>query len=91
MAYSLFTKEELPFALDLHLFLGRRLLPAPRASIAAAAAASGEGGAQQDTSLYGTFPLVRRPCEGTRTAPPAPQPTCVDNNVSILLQALGVV
>jgi hypothetical protein len=62
MAYSLFTREELPFVLDLHLFLGRRLAPAPRRSVGDAAAApmeaGGEGG-KQATSLFGSFPLVR--------------------------------
>lgn len=64
MAYSLLTREELPFALDLHLFLGRRLAPAPRRSLADAAAAAAaeapsEGGEPQATSVFGSFPLVR--------------------------------
>lgn len=57
-AYSLFTREELPYALDLHLFLGRRLAPAPRRSIADAAS-SEKTDVPADTSLFGTFPLVR--------------------------------
>lgn len=60
-AYSLFTREELPYALDLHLFLGRRLVPAPRRSISDAAA-SEKGDVPEDTSLFGTFPLVRCRC-----------------------------
>ena len=62
MAYSLFTRDELPFALDLHLFLGRRLAPAPRRSVSDAAAAGAEagsdGGEAQATSVFGSFPLV---------------------------------
>jgi hypothetical protein len=63
MAYSLFTRDELPFALDLHLFLGRRLAPAPRRSVSdaavAGAEAGGEDGDAQATSVFGSFPLVR--------------------------------
>lgn len=63
MAYSLFTRDELPFALDLHLFLGRRLAPAPRRSVSDAAAAGAEAGSEggdaQATSVFGSFPLVR--------------------------------
>ena len=57
-AYSLFTREELPYLLDLHLFLSRGVQPAPVASLAQAAAAA--GGASSDVSLYGTFPQVNR-------------------------------
>lgn len=59
-AYSLFTREELPYVLDLHLFLGRRLAPAPRRSLndAATAAVGDTGSESQDTSLFGSFPLV---------------------------------
>jgi hypothetical protein len=63
VAYSLFTRDELPFALDLHLFLGRGLAPAPRRSVSDAAAAGAEAGGQdgdaQATSVFGSFPLVR--------------------------------
>jgi ATP-dependent RNA helicase DDX54/DBP10 len=55
-AHSLFTREELPYLLDLHLFLSRGVQPAPVASLAQAAAAAGE--ASSDVSLYGTFPQV---------------------------------
>lgn len=55
-AHSLFTREELPYLLDLHLFLSRGVQPAPLASLAQAAAAAGE--ASSDVSLYGTFPQV---------------------------------
>ncbi|CAL8470205.1 g9747 [Coccomyxa elongata] len=53
-AYSLFTREELPYLLDLHLFLSRGVHPAPVTSLAQAAAAAGD--ADSGASLYGTFP-----------------------------------
>ena len=56
-AWSLLTSEELPYALDLHLFLGRALRPAPVCSLAAAAEAACQLDAQ--SSLFGTFPQVR--------------------------------
>ena len=49
------SSEELPFLLDLHLFLSRPLRPAPVQGIAEAAAAAGEG-LPADGSIYGTFP-----------------------------------
>ncbi len=55
-AYSLLTRDELPYLLDLHLFLSRPLRPAPVQSIAAAAAAAND--ADPQTSVYGAFPLV---------------------------------
>ena len=56
-AYSLLTRDELPYALDLHLFLSRPLLPAPMQSLQQAAAAAETMDPQ--TSMYGTFPQVR--------------------------------
>ncbi|GAB4823750.1 hypothetical protein N2152v2_010796 [Parachlorella kessleri] len=53
-AYSLLTREELPYLLDLHLFLSRPLAPAPVQSVQAAAQAAASLG--HDGSLYGTFP-----------------------------------
>ncbi len=55
-AYSLLTRDELPYLLDLHLFLARPLRPAPVQSIAAAAGAMQD--ADPETSVYGSFPLV---------------------------------
>ena len=55
-AYSLLTRDELPYLLDLHLFLSRPLRPAPVQSIADAAAAA--EGTDPETSVYGAFPLV---------------------------------
>ena len=55
-AYSLLTRDELPYLLDLHLFLARPLRPAPVQSIAAAAGAAES--ADLETSVYGSFPLV---------------------------------
>jgi ATP-dependent RNA helicase DDX54/DBP10 len=62
-AYSLATREELGYLLDLHLYLSRPLAPAPVRGLteAAAAAAAGEGlsggGAGADgASQYGAFP-----------------------------------
>ena len=55
-ALSLLTREELPYLLDLHLFLSRPLLPAPVAPLAAAREAA--DGMDPTTSLYGCFPQV---------------------------------
>ena len=55
-AYSLLTRDELPYVLDLHLFLSRPLRPAEVQSVDAAAAAAGEQ--EAGTSVYGAFPLV---------------------------------
>lgn len=57
MAYSLITRDELPYLLDLHLFLSRPLRPAEVQSISDAATAAEIP--EADTSLYGSFPLVR--------------------------------
>ena len=76
-AYSLVTRDELPFLLDLHLFLSRPLAPAPVRGIREAAAAAQS--LPRDSSVYGTFPQVGaslggagggRGCE----AAPAPEP-----------------
>lgn len=55
-AYSLFTREELPYLLDLHLFLSRPVQPAPAVSLSQAAAVAEQP--TGDTSLYGLFPQV---------------------------------
>lgn len=55
-SYSLLTKEEMPYLLDLHLFLGRPLGPAPLQSLQAAAALADS--LPPDSSLYGCFPQV---------------------------------
>lgn len=55
MAYSLVTRDELPYLLDLHLFLSRPLRPADVQSIGTAAAADAP---ELDASLYGSFPQV---------------------------------
>lgn len=54
-AYSLLTREELPFLLDLHLFLSRPLRPAAVQGIREAAAEAGTL-APDAGSIYGTFP-----------------------------------
>jgi hypothetical protein len=56
ISYSLLTRDELPFLLDLHLFLSRPLRPAPVQGITEAAAAA--AGLPRDASLYGSFPQV---------------------------------
>lgn len=55
-SYSLLTKEEMPYLLDLHLFLGRPLGPAPVQSLQAAAALADR--LPPDSSLFGCFPQV---------------------------------
>jgi len=55
-AYSLLTRDELPYLLDLHLYLGRQLLPAPLAL-----PAPGQEPPQQPAdgaSWYGSIPQV---------------------------------
>lgn len=60
-AYSLLTREELPYLIDLHLFLSRPLVPAPVRSLQQAAAAAPD--LDPSTSVYGTFPQVlSHPC-----------------------------
>lgn len=55
-AYSLLTREELPYLLDLHLFLSRPVRAAPEQTLSAAAVAA----ERLDTgaSIYGSFPQV---------------------------------
>ncbi len=55
-AYSLLTRDELPYLIDLHLFLSRPLIPAPVRSLQQAAAAAPD--LDPSTSVYGTFPQV---------------------------------
>jgi hypothetical protein len=55
-AYSLLTREELPYLLDLHLFVARPLKPAEVQPLAGAAAAAES--MEPGTSIYGTFPQV---------------------------------
>jgi ATP-dependent RNA helicase DDX54/DBP10 len=43
-AYSLLTREEVPYLLDLHLFLGRQIQPAPLVPDPAAEPAVGNEG-----------------------------------------------
>lgn len=69
-ALSMLTPEELPYALDLHLFLGKRLQPAPVCSLADAAAAAGTAD-PQGASLYGSFPQVGCACLLAATGPAA--------------------
>ena len=59
-ALSLLTRDELPYLLDLHLFLSRPLEPAPVASLADACEAADL--MDPSASLYGCFPQVQ-PCE----------------------------
>ncbi|GAX82476.1 hypothetical protein CEUSTIGMA_g9903.t1 [Chlamydomonas eustigma] len=56
-AYSLLTREELPYLLDLHLYLGRRVQACPEVPDLAVSVESVPGlEAGADLSLYGTFP-----------------------------------
>ncbi len=55
-AYSLLTGDELPYLIDLHLFLSRPLIPAPVRSLQQAAAAASD--LDPTISVYGTFPQV---------------------------------
>ena len=55
-AYSLLTREELPYLLDLHLFLSRPVQAAPELPLDAAAAAAERP--DSGASVYGTFPQV---------------------------------
>ena len=55
-AYSLLTREELPYLLDLHLFLSRPVQAAPELPLAGAAAAAERP--DSGASVYGTFPQV---------------------------------
>ena len=64
-AYSLLTREELPYLLDLHLFLSRPVQAAPEQPLDAAAAAAERP--DSGASVYGIFPqvgalLYPRPC-----------------------------
>ena len=58
-AYSLLTRDELPYLIDLHLFLSRPLMPAPVRSLQQAAAAAQD--LDPTTSVFGTFPQVSSP------------------------------
>lgn len=65
-AYSFTTRDELPYLIDLHLFLSRPLAPAPVRPLQEAAAVfragiagrDPSGTALGDSSIYGTFPLA---------------------------------
>lgn len=56
MAYSFFTRDELPYLLDLHLLLSRAVAPAPAAPLLQAAQAASS--LPISTSLYGLIPQV---------------------------------
>ena len=55
-AYSLLIREELPYLLDLHLFLSRPLHPAPDVSLANAVQAFAH--LDPSNSMFGSFPQV---------------------------------
>lgn len=56
-AYSMCTRDELAYLLDLHLYLSRPLTPAPVRGIKeAAAAVDVETGVQAASTVFGTFP-----------------------------------
>ena len=80
MAYSFFTRDELPYLLDLHLLLSRAVAPAPAAPLLQAAQAASSLSAS--TSLYGMVPQVRISCrqqpaiECCRQSPPWAWPFC---------------
>ncbi|KAI8463120.1 MAG: DEAD-domain-containing protein [Monoraphidium minutum] len=62
-AYSLVLREELPYLLDLHLYLGRAVEAAPEAPDAAAVEAAREGGGlaatgADDKTVFGSFPAA---------------------------------
>lgn len=58
-AYSLLTRDEIPYLIDLHLFLSRPLAPAPVQSLQQAADAAAT--LDPSSSVYGTFPQVSCP------------------------------
>ena len=57
MAFSFFTRDELPYLLDLHLLLSRTVTPAPAVPLVQAAQAANNLSAS--TSVYGMIPQVR--------------------------------
>ena len=59
MAYSFFTREELPYLLDLHLLLSRTVVPAPSVPLLQAAEAASSLSAS--ASVFGMVPQVRDP------------------------------
>ena len=56
MAYSFFTRDELPYLLDLHLLLSRTVAPAPAVPLLQAAQAATSLSAS--ASMYGMVPQV---------------------------------
>jgi hypothetical protein len=56
-AYSLLTREELPYLLDLHLYLGRPMAAAPEVPLLMEDG-SVRAAADDKTSVYGKFPQV---------------------------------
>ena len=56
MAYSFFTREELPYLLDLHLLLSRTVVPAPSVPLLQAAEAASSLSAS--ASVFGMVPQV---------------------------------
>lgn len=57
-AYSLLTRDEIPYLLDLHLFLSRPLFPAP--NVALAQASKDAEDLDPTSSTFGSFPQVRQ-------------------------------
>ncbi|KAJ9529743.1 hypothetical protein QJQ45_014516 [Haematococcus lacustris] len=55
-AYSLLTRDELPYLLDLHLYLGRPVRPAPLVPDAAQVAAASQPQDNEGASLFGSVP-----------------------------------
>ncbi len=56
MAYSFFTRDELPYLLDLHLLLSRAVAPAPAVPLLQAAQAATSLSAS--AAMYGMVPQV---------------------------------
>jgi len=84
-ALSLLTRDELPYLLDLHLFLARQLVPAPlspeqqlveaaAAAMAAAgglvAAAAAAGASGKQGDMGGVGTLIRKPLLGCKGSNP---------------------
>lgn len=57
-AYSLLTPDELPYLLDLHLYLSRPLKPAPLVHTPSGDEGNGLGEVNHGESLYGQYPQV---------------------------------
>ena len=81
MAYSLFTRDELPYLLDLHLLLSRPVTPAPAVPLLQAAQAASTLSASAST--YGMAPQVHlsQGCSNMRV-PLHASPACARSDLT---------